>query len=182
MAIPIRIKKLLKHIFKGLTVMQRYETLGEFIKKNNYKSFAEIGVWSGDTSKYLLKHCKLDRVVCVDYYPSPYFDMGNETEVCKARKKAEELMKHPKVNFLEMKSEEASKRVEDSSIDLVYIDTVHSYETTLQDINLWLPKVKAGGILCGHNYQLEWFGVVEAVRKKFKEYKLTDNTIWWVKV
>lgn len=38
------------------------------------------------------------------------------------------------------------------SLNLAFIDADHSYDSVLADIKAWLPKVKVGGMLCGHDY------------------------------
>lgn len=43
---------------------------------------------------------------------------------------------------------------DDDSLDFVYIDGNHAYEYVKEDIRLWYPKVKKGGILSGHDYNL----------------------------
>jgi len=51
-------------------------------------------------------------------------------------------------------SEESTKaalRFEDKSFDLIFIDGDHSHTQTMADIRAWLPKVRPGGILCGHD-------------------------------
>jgi len=59
----------------------------------------------------------------------------------------------------------------DQHLDWVYLDTDHSLETTRKELELLLPKMKAGGIIAGHDYiQGNWvggirYGVVEAVRE-----------------
>ena len=54
-------------------------------------------------------------------------------------------------------SEIASDIFTDESLDFVYIDANHAYEYVVQDINLWYPKVKSGGYLCGHDYiSMNW--------------------------
>lgn len=54
-------------------------------------------------------------------------------------------------------SEKASEMFEDNSLDFVYIDANHAYDWVVQDISLWYPKVKKGGILWGHDYlDLDW--------------------------
>lgn len=45
----------------------------------------------------------------------------------------------------------------------VYVDADHSYEAAKEDIQLWLPKVRPGGILAGHDYGAEHEGVKRAV-------------------
>lgn len=45
----------------------------------------------------------------------------------------------------------------------VYIDGDHAYEAVRDDIKAWLPKIKHGGILAGHDYGAGWPGVQKAV-------------------
>lgn len=49
-------------------------------------------------------------------------------------------------------SEEAAPDFPDDLFDFVYIDAIHTRESSAQDIALWWPKVKSGGILAGHDY------------------------------
>jgi len=49
-------------------------------------------------------------------------------------------------------SVEVAKQYTDDSLDFVFIDGDHRYECVLADIQAWLPKVKAGGIIAGHDY------------------------------
>lgn len=52
---------------------------------------------------------------------------------------------------------------EDHSCDLVYLDASHDRESVSEDILAWWPKVKRGGFLAGHDWSVNWPGVVEAV-------------------
>jgi hypothetical protein len=55
-------------------------------------------------------------------------------------------------------SEIASNMFNDNSLDFVYIDANHAYDYVVQDIELWYPKVKKGGFICGHDYLgLDWY-------------------------
>jgi len=55
------------------------------------------------------------------------------------------------VKPLIMSSMEAARIMCDTMFDIVFIDADHSYTSTLSDIRSWLPKVKPGGIFCGHD-------------------------------
>jgi len=70
-------------------------------------------------------------------------------------------------------SSDAAKEFEQESVDLVFIDANHSYESVKNDIDLWLPKVKRGGVLSGHDYSIGFFGVIQAVSEKLG----TDNIV-----
>lgn len=55
------------------------------------------------------------------------------------------------VNPMVMYSETAATIVKDGMMDMIFIDADHLYESIKQDIKLWLPKLKPGGILAGHD-------------------------------
>lgn len=44
-------------------------------------------------------------------------------------------------------------RYEDNSISFVYLDTSHKRDDTMEELSLWFPKLKAGGLLCGLAFQ-----------------------------
>jgi hypothetical protein len=59
------------------------------------------------------------------------------------------------------------------SLDFVYIDANHAYDFVKEDIELWYPKVKKGGYVCGHDYiQFDWY-----TDPNFLENK-KDKHIW----
>lgn len=64
------------------------------------------------------------------------------------------------------RSEEAARDYADSSLDFVYIDAAHDYDSVQRDIDAWLPKIKNGGILGGDDYHPSWQCVIDAVNKK----------------
>lgn len=72
------------------------------------------------------------------------------------------------------------------TVDMIFIDAGHTYEEVKEDIELWLPLVKDGGILCGHDYYHDgntWAGVMQTVDEKFGHRGtnmgyLPDNSIW----
>ncbi len=43
--------------------------------------------------------------------------------------------------------------IPDNSLDLCFIDADHRYKSVYKDIELCLPKVKKGGIICGHDME-----------------------------
>lgn len=70
-------------------------------------------------------------------------------------------------------------------VDMVFIDADHTYEGVKADIEAWLPLLKEGGIICGHDYYKEnedpfaWMGVRQAVQERFPDVQKAATSIWW---
>lgn len=75
----------------------------------------------------------------------------------------------------------ACKKIEDKSIDLLFIDGNHQYSQVKADIINYSPKMKDGGILCGHDYRKGICdGVVKAVDEIFnKNFQVLGNSSIW---
>ncbi len=58
------------------------------------------------------------------------------------------------VKPLLMSSKDAAEVMADDSFDLIFIDGDHSYTATKMDIEMWSPKIRKGGILCGHDCEI----------------------------
>lgn len=79
---------------------------------------------------------------------------------------------------------EAATSVPNHSMDMVFIDADHSYKAVKQDIATWLPKVKSGGYLGGHDYAHPHynFGVKQAVDEIFSMVELDGDYTWFVRI
>ena len=58
-------------------------------------------------------------------------------------------------NPIRMSSIDAASMYEDNSIDMVFIDADHEYESVMADVAAWYPKIKSGGVLAGHDLPYE---------------------------
>ena len=72
--------------------------------------------------------------------------------------------------------------IPEESLDFVFIDAEHSYESVKEDVNGWAKKVRHGGIVSGHDYYKTRHGntgVIDAVNEYVKEkgYQL-ELTEW----
>jgi hypothetical protein len=116
---------------------------------------AEIGVWKGQYSKLF---CEAGLAwTCVDPWQSypAYDDNKNKPdEIHQAFLKATATLSPYGATFLRMPSVDAAKLVPDQSLDVVYIDGNHIAEFVRADVEAWLPKVKPGGLICGHDYRV----------------------------
>lgn len=57
-----------------------------------------------------------------------------------------------KIRFLIMDTIEAAKEFEDKSIEIVFLNTNHSYESVKQDLLQWCPKIRMGGFLICNDF------------------------------
>jgi len=166
--------------------MPRYRFLADMINRNGYKVVAEVGVDRGETTKYLLEHCNLETYVLVD---------SKFNEELKQWLKEQNLIKklpslEGPIIIKEIDSLEAAKLYDDGFFDLVFIDAAHDYKSVLNDIIAWKPKVREGGILCGHDFfksgDRPYSQVHSAVKAVFDWVNLvsdespgSDRCVWW---
>jgi len=62
---------------------------------------------------------------------------------------------------------EVAQEYDDVSVDAVFLDADHDYESVARDIAAWRPKLRPYGILAGHDYTPEIPGVIRAVTEAF---------------
>lgn len=82
----------------------------------------------------------------------------------------------------QMASVDAAKLYADRSLDFVFIDADHSYESIMADIAAWHRKVKGGGVIGGHDFVPYYSGVIRAVREVFGHRPAIVGTSWVVTV
>jgi hypothetical protein len=64
--------------------------------------------------------------------------------------------------------------------DFTFIDGDHSYESVIRDISNWLPFLRAGGIISGHDYSASYPGVVRAVTELVPDaVQVTPHAYIW---
>jgi len=77
----------------------------------------------------------------------------------------ERMRGYPHLEILREPSITAATQFADGSLDLVYVDGAHDYESVRADLNAWRPKIKPGGWIAGHDYSplIEAGSVIRAV-------------------
>jgi predicted O-methyltransferase YrrM len=172
-------------------MLTRAEFFIKLIKENNYRDFAEIGMGEGDLARILLKEVPFDHYIMVEHdVTKRMYGLLLDTDW-------HEYNKEVPIVFMRMRSMDAAKIIKDESIDIVFIDAEHCQPGVEEYVESWKSKVRKGGILCGHDYNLRQdisipvspaseSGVAPAVNKLFKEFNLepvdVDNCIWWIKI
>jgi len=54
-----------------------------------------------------------------------------------------------------------------SPVDVLVVDAAHEYDSVRRDLDAWLPKMKPGGLVIGHDYTAKNPGVVRAFDERF---------------
>lgn len=164
----------------------------------------EVGVQRGSFSKHLLEHWHGAKLYLVDAWRTieGYQDVANADHNAQLDNMAATFMAvyhyKERATIIRELSKDAVKLFEDCSLDFVFIDADHSYAGAKQDIALWEPKVRKGGVLCGHDYldspigenNIAEFGVKTAVNEwaQFTGHRVYSNEgsenfpFWWAKV
>jgi predicted O-methyltransferase YrrM len=151
--------------------------LGKFFQSHFKAGIgAEVGVQKGWFS-YILSQDWKGKIICIDPWEDNY-------DIVK------ECLKDRNVELVRKTSVEAAKDIEDESLDWVYIDALHDYESGVEDIKTWYPKVRKGGVVAGHDYinvvMEDWDPKVFAIKKAVDEfaeqnnYKVTEIPDDWV--
>ncbi len=152
---------------------------------------AEIGVAYGINARYMLQELSIKKLYLID----PYMKYGKHKDVQREKgprgstlKGAIKLLKpwEDKIFWIYDTSARAVSGIPDDSLDFVYIDGHHQYNYVKNDIILYWPKVKIGGLMAGHDYTKYRPGVVKAVNEIFEKFdtagcaKGIKAVDWWV--
>ena len=71
---------------------------------------------------------------------------------------------YPNINKIKATSATAASLFDNHSLDMVYIDGDHSYLSVMEDLSLWINKIKESGWIAGHDYSSEFHpNVIKAV-------------------
>jgi hypothetical protein len=84
-----------------------------------------------------------------------------------------------RVEVVRLDTADAGGLFADASVDAVYFDADHSREGLARDLAAWMPKVKADGLLCGHDYGEGFPGVVGLVDEVFPDRAIVPGTTIW---
>lgn len=169
-------------------MLKQGSVLRDLIIKHNVKKFAEIGVWKSDTVKVILndKPGCLKEYWAVDSWHRPidpaygHYCTQTQEEWDELYFQCCKLMLNLSVlRVFRMDHEKASTIFPEQYFDMVFLDADHFFEGTCSQIDHWLPLVRVGGFLIGHDYISKTPEVREAVRLKFgDDYELMRATLW----
>jgi len=205
----------LAYLIRDLIVQRFHGSAGPAILR-----ILEIGIMHGDTMDFLLKTYQVLPDVNVelkfigvdpfitetpagevyDFVPSSVGKVAGRL-TRHAQRCSEPLFADPDVGgrgssklcwaLLPMDSASAADLIPDASLDLVFVDGDHSFAGALEDIQKYMPKLKPGGIMSGHDCcnaisLVSFPGIERALRHVFgnsmTELHFGQDSTWWVKL
>ncbi len=143
-------------------IMPNRDSFGEFLNRQGLDGEGvEVGVSRGEFSATLLKTWHGKRLHCVEPWAAmtedtKYLDVANvsqaehEKAYCDAQRRLSVFGDRCLIH--RMTSKAAAAQFPERSLDFVYLDARHYREAVLEDLELWAPKMRAGGFLAGHDY------------------------------
>lgn len=158
----------------------------DLVKEHGWKKGAEIGVLRGKTLFSVLDACPglsmigvdqwkklpLRDVDCAETYEQ--FDMRKlELDVCRRA-----ATYRGRCLIFKGDTVEQAKRVQNRSLDFVFLDADHTEEGIRRDIEAWAPKVKKGGMVLGHD--LHWPTVRMVIDEIFPGWSDFGEAVWGI--
>lgn len=146
-------------------------------------SMIEIGSYAGQSTKIFSENFK--SVTSIDPFISNY---DPNDIACKFMPLEEvynvfnEVLKnHSNIKHIKMTSDDAVNELKGKKFDFIYIDGLHTYEQIKKDITNYLPLLKKDSIIGGHDYHLNWYGVVKGINEILGEPDMKFVDTSWVK-
>jgi len=134
----------------------------------------EVGSWRGFSTNVILEattSCPSAVLYCVDHWQgSPSTNQPDEIkrlgeDIYETFLRNMFLLNYShRVIPIKLDSQKAATLFPDAFADLIFIDADHMYDKIQADIKSWWPKVKQGGVFCGHDMHV----VYSKLPEKFK--------------
>ncbi len=158
-------------------------------------TWVEVGVWKGDNARRVMRGAPpKTRIVLVDPWvpaTSPEYQAYATKDALASHSQMERCYKEAigklmpwkkRCRVMRMASLEAAAQMAGEMVELVFIDSEHTYGACKADIQAWLPLVKPGGWLGGHDYKPRFDGVIRAVDELLPDRLLGADSTWWYRV
>ncbi len=174
----------------GNDIKTLYEMIRDFLPSHPQKVYniADVGCFTGMATIIFANGIRdrSGKIYAIDWFKgqenlsvsSDTFDIKMVLEDNVRNNKLEDY-----VEVIKGLSVDVSKQFENNFFDIIFIDAFHSYKSVKADIGAWYPKLKIGGIMCGHDYisVSVHSGVWKAVMEKFEpNVKKLPNCIWYI--
>ncbi len=168
-----------------------YTQFLRLVKARGLSTGVEVGVGYGGHCEALLNYRGIESLIGVD----PYTHQVGYNDPTNLEQRHLDHVYHRTLDrlarfgrrfeLIRETSVRAAQRIDDQSVDFVYIDADHRYASVVADLGAWTDKVRDGGILAGHDYDNpDLPDVQHAVDGFFQRLDWpvhhAGNCVWWV--
>lgn len=166
-----------------MEIQHRYQ-LPELLRHFNLPLIgAEVGVAEGYFSADLL-HNGMEELYMIDLWshvdkfgdsasPQAWHDKNFEAAVERVKPYGDKAV------ILKGWTTEMAAQIPDNSLGLVYLDAGHDFNSVKADLMAYFPKLVPGGIMAGHDYLNDGYGVRKAVTEfcegKYEIHLIPEN-------
>lgn len=158
--------------------------LAQWFKEWGFTKGVEVGTYCGEFASILCEANPEGHLTCVDPWASyaEYNEHVNrQDKMNRYYERAKQHLSKYNCTLIRDYSTNVAKQFPDGYFDYVYIDGNHTLPYVIADIYAWVPKIKKGGIISGHDYLwMDWLTglqVVEAVDAYTKANRVNP---WYV--
>jgi hypothetical protein len=157
--------------------------LSHLVYQNGWMCGAEIGVFEAQNLRALLMNCPHLHMIAVDQWephggPRIWHDAAWNAPMKQIEARARYRLSFfgERVDIRKGASVEVAKTVNDASLDFVFIDGDHSEDGVVADVKAWLPKLRAGGMLTGHDIAMPT--VQAGLQRSGVEWEVLPGDVW----
>ena len=158
--------------------------LASWFNEWGFKEGVEIGTFEGRYAETLLKSNPNLHLTCIDpwtCYEGYVEHINKQKHMNHSYNKAKRRLAPYNCTLLKEYSAIGAEQFEDESLDFVYIDGNHLLPYVIQDICAWLPKIKKGGVIAGHDYLWkDWMTGIQVVEALDAYTKANRIKQWYV--
>jgi predicted O-methyltransferase YrrM len=153
---------------------------------NSDKTMIEIGSFVGESTVLFAQSFK--EVIAIDPFLADYDPQDPTSYLFEFKNVYETYLDrtndHQNIQTIVSTSNDALDQLKGLKFDFIYIDGLHTYDGVKTDIQNYLPLVKEGGVIGGHDYTNQiphLVGVYEAVNEMFGQPDKVFGDNSWIK-
>lgn len=184
--LPLRVTdgstKLLGDLSVSLTNAEAQGLLS-LVSKEKDAVLVEVGSWTGFSASIIAQKARAHRshLWCVDHWKGSVNTMlstlAKDNDVYKIfEQNIRRVGLWEYITPMVMDSKTANEKFKDASIDFLFLDADHRYQQFKEDLDIWLPKMKQGGIICGHDCECYYSKSSPEVKELINSYLEDDYT------
>jgi predicted O-methyltransferase YrrM len=161
------------------------------LPKDRPSIFVEVGTWLGKATAYLgveIVNRELPaRLVAIDHFKGSaemqalqYLALAPMSEaIFRANLAPVSAELGDRFTVMVGDSAASAASFDDESLDAVWIDAAHDYESVKADVDAWWPKVKLDGWIGGDDWT-KCPGVRQAVSEQLTPHAGISGTVYWL--